>query len=308
MVSITGINNLLFRQTSFSICADGGFFMFEGLEMQGTKQEKLIVVFYILIFICIAPISGFAWPVPDTGQNLSYVTTFGEDSDYRINPPSYTKLDENGAPVPETATAWAMVKDNVTGLIWEEKNNKDNIQNRSNPHDADNRYTWYDSNPLTNGGNAGTAGNGTDTEDFIKTLNEEAYGGFSDWRLPTIKELLFIVYRDRDILSVNTEVFPETSLLDLYWSATPQIPNNPDTSRAWGVHFGAGDTRIDSKSNSQFVRAVRGTPFSNNFIDNGDGTVTDLSTGLMWQKNGTVTPISLNSAMVYCGNLYTCRL
>ena len=58
-----------------------------------------------------------------------------------------------------------MVRDNVTGLFWEVKTDDGSI------HDKDNTYTWYDSNPATNGGNAGTAGEGTDTEDFIEALN-----------------------------------------------------------------------------------------------------------------------------------------
>jgi hypothetical protein len=45
-----------------------------------------------------------------------------------------------------------MVKDNVTGLIWEMKTSKDAVKNYTDPHDADNTYTWYDSNPATNGG------------------------------------------------------------------------------------------------------------------------------------------------------------
>ncbi len=44
--------------------------------------------------------------LPDTGQTTDYTATTGEDSDYSINPPSYT---DNG----ETVT------DEVTGLIWQ---------------------------------------------------------------------------------------------------------------------------------------------------------------------------------------------
>ncbi|KJR40366.1 hypothetical protein MCHI_003737 [Candidatus Magnetoovum chiemensis] len=50
-------------------------------------------------------------------------------------------------------------------------------QDYTNPHDADNTYTWYDGNPATNGGYAGAAGEGTDTEDFIKALNDSKFGG-----------------------------------------------------------------------------------------------------------------------------------
>ena len=61
-----------------------------------------------------------------------------------------------------TAASWVMVRDNVTGLIWETKTSKNGGTNYSDPHDADNKYTWYDSNPATNGGNAGT-GSGANT-------------------------------------------------------------------------------------------------------------------------------------------------
>ena len=47
--------------------------------------------------------------VPDTGQTGDYTATFGEDSDYTINPPSYT---DNGN---------GTVTDNVTGLVWQKQ-------------------------------------------------------------------------------------------------------------------------------------------------------------------------------------------
>jgi Domain of unknown function (DUF4214) len=71
--------------------------------------------------------------IPDTGQITHYTNVFGEDSDYTINPPSYTKLDAKGNVLPESATTWAMVRDNVTGLIWENKANKDGAKDYSIP-------------------------------------------------------------------------------------------------------------------------------------------------------------------------------
>ncbi len=47
--------------------------------------------------------------LPDTGQTQSYTDTFGEDSDYPINPLSYT---DNGD---------GTVTDNVTGLMWQQE-------------------------------------------------------------------------------------------------------------------------------------------------------------------------------------------
>ena len=46
--------------------------------------------------------------IPDTGQTTSYTSTFGEDHDYLINPPSYTN-NGNGT-----------VTDKVTGLMWQQ--------------------------------------------------------------------------------------------------------------------------------------------------------------------------------------------
>ena len=194
------------------------------------KTRVIIFCSVILMF------SAMAWasPVPDTGQTKCYdvagkVITcpspgqalYGQDANYSINPMSYTKLDGSGNALPDSATSWVMVKDNVTGLIWEMKTNKDGVKNYNDPHDADNTYTWYDSNPATNGGNAGTPGSGTDTEDFIKALNDANYGGYSDWRLPTIKELAYIV--DYSIPypgpTINTTYFPNTAA-SWYWSST----------------------------------------------------------------------------------------
>ncbi|MCW8965426.1 MAG: DUF1566 domain-containing protein [Candidatus Pacearchaeota archaeon] len=52
--------------------------------------------------------------IPDTGQTIYYTDTFGEDSDYTINPPSYT---DNGD---------GTITDNITGLIWQQED--DNIE------------------------------------------------------------------------------------------------------------------------------------------------------------------------------------
>lgn len=169
--------------------------------------------------VAFLPCMTFAvdFPVPDTGQTGDYTATFGEDSDYTTNPHSYTKLDASGDDLPDEDTEWVMVRDNVTGLIWEVKDSKDGSTNYDNPHDSDNYYTWYDSNPATNGGDAGTSGDGTDTEDFINALNSANFGGFSDWRLPTIKELSFIVHSDITTgPPIDQNYFPNTVLCLLF--------------------------------------------------------------------------------------------
>jgi hypothetical protein len=167
---------------------------------------------------------------------------------------AYTKLDRYGHPLPESAAAWVMVKENFTGLIWEVKRNMDGVSHYEDPNDADNTYTWYDSNPDTNGGNAGTPGNGTNTEAFINAMNRAHFGGFSDWRLPTIKELAYLADTHSTNPSINTDFFPST-VSSWYWSSSTSA-NYP--YHAWGVGFRHGFDSYNYKYFHGYVRAVRG--------------------------------------------------
>ena len=277
----------------------------------------------ILCFI-ILMVATVAWsaPVPDTGQTKCYDVAgaeitcpspgqalYGQDGNYSINPMSYTKLDGSGNALPVSAASWVMVKDNVTGLIWEMKTNLDGVMNYKDSHDADNTYTWYDSSPAPNSGYTGTPGNGTDTEDFIKALNDANYGGYSDWRMPSFKELVNIV--DYGVsspgLTVDTEYFTNipacSSMLcsTRYWSSTTSAYN---TNQAWNVPFtfGPGAEGCSDKNYEYYVRAVRGEQSQPSYVDNSDGTVTDTSTGLMWQKN-TPDSMTWEQALSYCENL-----
>lgn len=54
------------------------------------------------------PVSWTLQKLPDTGQVADYTSTFGEDSDYTLNPPAYTN---NGD---------GTVTDQVTGLLWQQ--------------------------------------------------------------------------------------------------------------------------------------------------------------------------------------------
>jgi hypothetical protein len=179
---------------------------------------------------------------------------YGQDGNYSINPPSYTKLDASGNALPDTETAWTMIKDNVTGLIWENKTSDGTI------HDGSMAFTWCDTNPETNGGNqgiceTGTGSAATDTEAFIKALNDATFGGFSDWRLPTIKELTTIVLWSQEKPSINATWFPNTEW-SYYWSSSTLASGN---GSAWGMSCSDGSITYDnSKTSAHSVRAVRG--------------------------------------------------
>jgi hypothetical protein len=253
------------------------------------KKEMLIIVVSFLILL---PCMGLAGLLPDTGQTKCYDNTqeitcpqpgepfYGQDAQYPCNPHSYTKLDACGNSLDAGAPFWAMVHDNITGLIWEAKTDDWSI------HDRDNSYTWYDAQDF-----------------FITALNFAHFGGYSDWRLPTVKELSFLVDRDwHDPAIIEVNYFYNT-MLSAYWSSTTYA-GNPDFE-AWYVNFGYGNVDYDVKSSDiwcNYVRAVRGGQTSNSFIDNGDGTVTDTSTGLMWEQNGS-TIGTWQDAFSYCETL-----
>ena len=257
---------------------------------------KLMLLLLLSLLMLVDQSTG-AYPIPDTGQTNSYTETFGEDSDYIINPLSYTKLDANGNDLPDSATSWVMLRDNVTGLIWEVKTDDGSV------HDKDNTYTWYDSNPETNGGDAGTPGDGTDTEDFINSLNAQWFGGHNDWRLPRVEELNSIYDHGTNKPAVNITFFPNT-VSSRYWTSTTFAVWPPE---AWASNFYSGGSPGKSdKSNGLYIRAVRGgeAVASHSFVDNGDGTVTDTSTGLMWEQTGAENGMVWESAINYCENLY----
>ena len=277
------------------------------------KQKVLVVFLTVFAVICMTGIPAvMAVPVPDTGQTKCYDSSveitcpqegepfYGQDAQYSTNLQSYTKLDENGNDLSDSATEWVMVRDNVTGLIWEVKQANDDIADYSNPHDANNQYTWYDGNPDTNSGDAGTPGDDTDTEDFINTLNNAQFGGYNDWRMPTVKELSLIVKCQGDNSVIDTTVFPYT-VSSSYWSSTT---NAGDTGSAWCVHFNNGIVYYVDKSSSYYARAVRSgqSESLDNFVINGDGTVTDTSTGLIWQQE-TTDNMTWEDALTYCENL-----
>ena len=284
------------------------------------RKTGIIAFGFIILMITSA---AFAAPVPDTGQTACYdgygnvvlpcpspdQPFYGQNGNYSINPLSYTKLDGNGNVLSGSVTSWAMTRDNVTGLIWEVKTSMGNGADYSDPHNADNTYTWYDSNPATNGGYAGTPGNGKttySTEDFINALNSSHFGGYTDWRLPSVNELKSIVnYGIPDSLpAITKEYFPNTQA-SVYWSSDtyPYYIAYPDSS--WFVYFFDGSNGYSSKSQRGYVRAVRGGQLSSAapYTDNGDGTVTDTSTGLMWQQSASTDEMIWEDALSYCVNL-----
>jgi len=298
------------------------------LGFVGRGSRGLLVVFSVVSVMRGAPVSGGVIELPKTGQISCWdeagtvipCTGTGQDGDYDtdILPEGqehrFVKRDSQGEDLSDDAAEWSIVYDNVTNLEWEVKQDKNNVADYSNPHDTDNKYTWYDSNTLTNGGDAGTPGEDTDTKDFLKALNDDGYGGDSEysWRLPTVKELAFIGDRGEYNPSINTSYFPHTAddegTYQNYWSSV-SVSGTPYI--AWTVKF--NDARVEpfyDKSQEHYARAVRGKKLSyRGFInDKSEGTVIDISTGLMWQKAEADDPdegnrLTWQESLDYCKKL-----
>jgi hypothetical protein len=81
--------------------------------------------------------------------------------------------------------------------------------------------------------------------------------GHSDWRLPNVKELNYLVAKNRYAPAINLNVFPGTPSSPV-WSSTPYL-NYPDSS--WMVDFEYGGDRIRVRDNRYLVRLVRDTVY-----------------------------------------------
>lgn len=276
------------------------------------RRRSSFLIFSIAIYFCWTVIA-FAWPLPDTGQSKCFDTYdiilcpqpdepfYGQDANYKINMPSYTKLDEQGNALSDDATKWSMVRDNVTGLIWEVKQNNDGHPDYSNPNDADNGYRWRDSNPLTNGGDQGSEEYERSAEEYIDNLNNSQFGGFSDWRMPTIQELTTIINFDKvEYPTIALFYFPNTKT-ERYWTSETHYFYN---DKAMYIDFSSGTFQLPAqKSGALFVRAVRAekarSPYT---VENNDETLTDTTTGIMMQKYQQ-NPLTWESGLDYCENL-----
>ncbi len=181
----------------------------------------------------------------------------------------YSKIANNGtvlaagAALGTAATDWACTKDNITGLTWEVKVN-DNAHLRHQGH----TYTWYSSNAATNGGNAGSTGANTcnatlpgnlcNTEAFVTAVNAAALCGYTDWRMPTLRELLTLVHAGVSNPSIDTTYFLNTQASGFRSGS----PDAQDITSARDVNFADGDTSsMGGKVNNEYVRLVRGAQF-----------------------------------------------
>ncbi|NTV12721.1 MAG: DUF1566 domain-containing protein [Desulfobulbaceae bacterium] len=141
----------------------------------------------------------------------------------------FIKLDGAGQELPDQTPDWPMVLDRTTGLTWEIKSADGTI------HDRDNIYPWKET-----------------TNTFIKGLNEEKFGGFSDWRLPEDDELVRLQKLAESSPELFARYFPRTAP-SLYWSMSRCQDGSPNSTE---LKFGPEPS---PQKRQHRIRAVRGT-------------------------------------------------
>jgi murein DD-endopeptidase MepM/ murein hydrolase activator NlpD len=207
---------------------------------------------------------------PDTGQSKCY------DNAQTITCPApddpFYGQDANYSITPpsyevKTIEGHEVVIDHITGLTWQR--NDDGV-----------KRTW------------------SEAMDYCEDL---CIAGHSDWRLPTKKELHSITHHGGFAPAMDTSYFPFPHAPDdCYWSATTRAFL---ALSAWNMCLWNSEPTMRVKRDRYYVRAVRGRPLEfGHFRDNGDGTITDTTSGLMWQQTETKA-MTWEKALTYCENL-----
>lgn len=232
-----------------------------------------------------------SYPIVDTGQNKYYDNSksiqapkegqafYGQDAMYVNYEASYT---DNGD---------GTITDNVTGLMWQQ--------------DPGDKVSY----------NQGT-----------ERANVSTLAGYDDWRVPTIKELYSLMNFNGKTGKDMSSTIPyiddtyfnfkagnvgdgERFIDGQYMTQTIYVSTTMNGDKTmFGVNFVDGrikgypvSGRRPGEEKTYYLLMVRGNEAygENTYVDNGDGTITDTATGLMWLQNDSGTSMSWQEALGY---------
>jgi PKD repeat protein len=202
---------------------------------------------------------------------------------------SFTKIGASGQVLPANAPQWSCIRDNVTGLMWE---NKTFSNNAGGLRDSTKQFTHYDSttaNQLPTGGAPSQAQIDAPTNSigFRNAVNAEGLCGATDWRIPESGEMLSIFnHNNQQAQGLDSAWFSSyfgvtANYIFITASASAGLLDSEH------VTYSAGGNLALSRSASSNLHLVRGTPItveSPRFVLQAQtGKVFDNKTGLVWQ-------------------------
>lgn len=277
-------------------------FQLEGCTKEIYDNVKEIVKEQIADVNDIASNNSASYPIVDTKQTSFYNNSsvinspeegdpfYGQDASYAGNQPAYT---DNGD---------GTVTDKITGLMWQQ-----------NPGE---KVTY---------------------EQAVARASTCATGGYNDWRLPTIKELYSLIQfsgldpsgynnisTDELVPFIDTDFFnfqygkeeDGDRIIDSQFATSNMYVGDSDFGGGdlmFGVNFADGRIKgyptgpMPGQSIGKlfYVLYVRGNQNygKNDFVDNGDGTISDLATGLMWLKADSGEGMQWKDALSYAEGL-----
>ncbi|MDP8254673.1 MAG: DUF1566 domain-containing protein [Candidatus Alcyoniella australis] len=221
--------------------------------------------------------TDYEYPLVDTGQDKCYDTDneiafplpgeafYGQDAQYDG---SALDFQDNGD---------STVTDLVTGLMWEKTPSSES-------------YSW---------------------EGALASCESLTLADYDDWRAPSLKELFSISDFETGWPYVDADVFDlvgnQISKDEQYWSSNHYVGVTVEgqSDAAFGVNHGTGHIKAYPANGTgpiagNYVRCVRGEEYGvNQFVDNGDGTITDQATGLMWMQNDSGSGVDWENALAY---------
>ena len=190
---------------------------------------------------------------------------YGQDAQYAARKGCVAHHSYTDIPNPDDAEN-TFIKDNATGLTW-----------------------WF------------TGSYGTFAE--LQNGCSISYGGIDDWRLPTPKEILTLADHGRIYGAASDPYY-------IYWMQGVEEGSEDEVAAHTSIESYQYFPYIGRVSYFGYIEAllicVSGDEYGKinpeNYIENGDGTVFDSSTNLLWQKN-FVKKETWKEALAYCENL-----
>ena len=170
------------------------------------------------------------------------------------------------------------ITDNATGLMWQQV-------------PSNSKYSW------------------ADAASYAESL---PLAGYDDWRVPSLKELFSISDFDIGWPYIDSTYFSlvsaEETKQQQYWSSNFYNvgTTHGGMDSAFGVNHGTGhikaypDGSDGAPMAEKYVRVVRGQGYgANDFVDNGDGTITDYATELMWMRGDSSSGLNWEDALAW---------